>query len=106
MAFSPFNIVGQVLSPVAVSTSSVSLLFPVAYVSPLVVSQFQIEMCLGLRYSFRTGAFASLAALKPASTSMLSEIQQPSVIGSYLQIKIAHGRIAGCSQQICFCTFI
>ena len=32
MAFRPINIVGQGLPPVAVSTGSVSLLFPVAFV--------------------------------------------------------------------------
>lgn len=45
MAFRPINIVGQGLPPVAVSTGSVSLLFPVAFVFPLVLSKFQIEMC-------------------------------------------------------------
>ena len=38
-------LVGQVLPPVTVSSCSVSPLNPVAFVSPLVVSKFQIEMC-------------------------------------------------------------
>ena len=46
MAFRSINIVGQVLPPVAVSIGSVSLLFPVVtFVFPLVLSNFQIEMC-------------------------------------------------------------
>ena len=49
----------------------------------------------GLKHGFRIGFSPSSCALKSSSTNILSAIQQPSVIGDYLQTEIAHGRIAG-----------
>ena len=77
------------------------------FVSPLVVSKFQIELCNhpdraavsyvmeGLKHGFQIGSSSSSCALKSFSANMLSAIQQPSVIDNYLQTEIAHGRIAG-----------
>ena len=84
--------------PAVVSSSLVSALCRVRFVSLLLVSKFQIELCNhpdraavsyvleGLKHCFR---------LKSVSMSMLSAIQQPTMIDDYLRTEIAHGRIAG-----------
>ena len=99
--------VGHGLPPVVVSPSLVSPLRPVAFVSPLIVSKFQIELCNhpdraavsyvleGLKHGFRLGFSPSSWVLKSSCTNMRSAIQQPLVIDDYLQTEIAHGRIAG-----------
>ena len=99
--------VGHGLPPVVVSPSLVSPLRPVEFVSPLIVSKFQIELCNhpdraavsyvleGLKHGFRLGFSPSSWVLKSSCTNMRSAIQQPSVIDDYLQTEIAHGRIAG-----------
>ena len=77
------------------------------FVSPLIVSKFQMELCNqpdraavsyvleGLKHGFRVGFSPSSWVLKSSCTNMWSAIQQPSVIDDYLQTEIAQGRIAG-----------
>jgi len=97
---------GQGPPPIIVS-SSVSPLRPVGFVSPLVVSKFQVELCNrpdsaavdyvmeGLKRGFRIGFSHAWCALKSASMNILHATRQPSVIDNYIQTEIACGRIAG-----------
>lgn len=99
--------VGHGLPPLVVSPSLVSPLRSVEFVSPLIVSKFQMELCNhpdraavsyvleGLKHGFRLGFSPSSWVLKSSCTNMRSAIQQPSVIDDYLQTEIAQGRIAG-----------
>ena len=99
--------VGHGLPPLVVSPSLVSPLRSVEFVSPLIVSKFQVELCNhpdraavsyvleGLKHGFRLGFSPSSWVLKSSCTNMRSAIQQPSVIDDYLQTEIAQGRIAG-----------
>ena len=105
VAFGPS--VGHGWPPVVVSPSLVSSLRPVEFVSPLIVSRFQIELwnhpdraavsylLEGLKHGFRVGFSPSSWVLKSSCMNMWSAIQQPSVIDDYLQTEIAQGRIAG-----------
>ena len=77
------------------------------FVSLLIVSKFQIELCNhldkaevdyvmeDLKHGFWIGFSPFSCVLKSASTNMLSATLQPSLIDDYLQTEIARGKVSG-----------
>ena len=98
----------SVVSPgTSVPVRSFSPLAPVHLVSPLQLSQFQLELAdypdqaaadyilNGLRDGFRIGFKALSVSLRSSSSNMRSALDHPSVIDAYLQNEVSCGRVAG-----------
>ena len=98
----------SVVSPgTSAPVRSFSPLAPVHLVSPLQLSQFELELAdypdqaaaayilNGLRDGFRIGFEALSVSLRSSSSNMHSAFDHPSVIDAYLQNEVSCGRVAG-----------
>ena len=98
----------SVVSPgTSVPVRSFSPLAPVHLVSPLQLSQFELELAdypdqaaaayvlNGLRDGFRIGFEALSVSLRSSSSNIRSAFDHPSVIDAYLQNEVSCGRVAG-----------